>query len=323
MKTFLQKQTLMMVAMVILTTTVLPGFGWSIKDPSKASLRIALLPIPDALPFHVADIKGYFKYEGVTAKPIPVASPVERDQLMQTGQIDGMLTEITTTAYFNRSGVKIKIVSTARAPLAGYSLFRILAAPNSRLRSPEDLAGVPIGISKNTIIEYVTDRLLMEKGLGPKEIKKISIPIIPERYQLLLQGRIKAATLPEPLANSAMKAGAIQIVKDGDFPKYSVSVLAFSLKSLQSKPEAVRAFLRAWDRAAEDINTSPETQRNIMLKRIRVPGNIRATYSIPMFPRGEVPNAVQWADAMDWMLSKHLLDHILHYQDSITSEYLP
>jgi NitT/TauT family transport system substrate-binding protein len=323
MKTFLQKQIMIMLTMVILATTVLPPIARAIKDPSNASLRIALLPIPDTLPFHIADVKGYFKHEGVTVSPIPVVSPVDRDQLMQSGQIDGMLTEITTTAYFNRSGVKIKIVSTARAPLAGYSLFRILAAPNSRLSCPEDLAGVPIGISKNTIIEYVTDRLLKEKGLGPEEVKKISIPVIPERYQLLLQDRIKAATLPEPLANSAIKAGAIQIVKDGDYPKYSVSVLAFNLKSLQAKSGAVRAFLRAWDRAAEEINTSPETHRDIMLERIRVPENIRSTYPIPMFPRGKIPNAAQWADAMDWMISKQLLDHKLNYQDSITTEYLP
>ena len=309
--------------MVILATTLWPPIAGANKDFSNARLRIALLPIPDALPFHVADIKGYFKDESVSVSPIPVVSPVERDQLMQTAQIDGMLTEITTTAYFNRSGVKIKIVSTARAPLTGYSLFRILAAPNSRLRSPKDLAGVPIGISKNTIIEYVTDRLLKEKSLGPGKIKKISIPVIPERYQLLLQDRIKAATLPEPLANSAMKAGAIEIVKDGDIPRYSVSVLAFNLKSLQAKSGAVRAFLRAWDRAAEDINRSPESHRNIMLERIRVPENIRRTYPIPMFPRSKVPNAAQWADAMDWMLEKHLLDHELNYQDSITIEYLP
>jgi hypothetical protein len=34
---------------------------------------------------------------------------------------------------------------------------------------------------------------------------KQSLPVIAERHQLLLQGQIKAATLPEPLANSAMR----------------------------------------------------------------------------------------------------------------------
>ncbi len=71
----------------------------------------------------------------------------------------------------------------------------LLSAPGSGLRSASDLAGVPIGISKNTIIEYVTDRLLAAEGLDQKKITKKSVPVIPERYQLLLQGQLKAATL--------------------------------------------------------------------------------------------------------------------------------
>jgi ABC-type nitrate/sulfonate/bicarbonate transport system substrate-binding protein len=53
-------------------------------------------------------------------------------------------------------------------------LFRVLSAPDSRLTSTAGLAGVPIGISKNTIIEYVTDRLLTAEGLDSKAIVKKS-----------------------------------------------------------------------------------------------------------------------------------------------------
>jgi len=44
-----------------------------------------------------------------------------------------------------------------------------------------------VGISKNTIIEYVTDRLLAAEGLNHQTIIKKSVPVIPERYQLELR----------------------------------------------------------------------------------------------------------------------------------------
>ena len=43
---------------------------------------------------------------------------------------------------------------------------------------------------------------------------------------------------------------------------------------------------------------------------------------VPMF-KAEYFDAGQWADVMDWMVAKGLLDHALPYADSITSDYLP
>lgn len=297
--------------------------GTATAQTAPPTLKVALLPIPDVLPFHLADARGYFKDEGVAVSAVPVASPLDRDQLMQAGQIDGMLTEIATTANFNRHETNLKIVAIAREPRPGFSLFRILAAPGSGIHGPADLAGQPIGVSKNTVIEYVTDRLLAQKGLKPEQVVTKSVPVIPERYQLLLQGQIPAATLPEPLANSAIAAGATAVVADADIPQYSVSVLAFRVTTLKEKPKAVRGFLKAWDRAAAEINQSPEAYRQLLLERIRVPGNIRDSYPIPPFPRGRVPDAEQWADVMDWMMEKGLLDTPVAYKTSVSADFLP
>lgn len=287
------------------------------------SLKIALLPIIDALPFYVAETNGYFSGHGIKVVAIPVASALERDQLMQSGEIDAMLNEMITTANFNRNDTKVKVLGSARAACAGFPLFRLLAAPGCGLTCPADLAGVPIGVSKNTIIEYVTDRLLTANGLSKDQIVKRSVPAIPERYQLLMQGRLKAATLPDPLAKSALEAGAVQIVDDSTHPRYSVSVLSVSVKTIESKPEAIRFFLKAWNRAAAEINANPDACREILLRKIRVPKNIREKYVIPSFSIAKVPDAEQWADVMDWMIDKGLLIVPLPYKDSVTTSFLP
>lgn len=292
-------------------------------DSGKKEIKIALLPILDAFPFYVAEEKGYFSASGVNVKVVPVASGLERDQLMQSGEIDGMLNEMMTTANFNRDQARVKIVISARKAYPDYPLFRVLSAPRSGLKSAADFAGRSIGISKNTIIEYVTDRLLSAKGVKPDTIVKKSVPVIPERFQLLMQGRIEAATLPDPLAQSALEAGAGLIVDDSAFPQYSVSVLSFSNDSLKAKQAAVQQFLKAWTRAAADINADPEAHRGLLLKKIRVPKNVQNTYKLPQYPLGEVPHSKQWDDVMDWMVAKGLLKSPMPYGDSITTEYLP
>jgi NitT/TauT family transport system substrate-binding protein len=311
-----------------LLVALILAIGFSIglgaqENSAKTSLKVALLPILDTFPFYVAEAQGYFDRYGVKVEAVPVGSGLERDQLMQSGAIDGMLNEMASTANFNRKSIQVKVISSARKAYPHYPLFRILAAPGSNLAAPTDLKGIPIGVSKNTIIEYVTDRLMAAGGLTAAHISKKSVPVIPERYQLLLQRQLKAATLPDPLAKSALEAGAGAVIDDSAHPQYSVSVLSFHLDAIETKAGAVRQFLRAWNHAVQDINANPDSFRKLLLQKIRVPKNIQQTYRIPPFPLREVPSAEQWADVMDWMVSKGLLGAPIPYKNSVTREFLP
>lgn len=307
---------------VLWTLVSLPFSALAEKVEKEALLKVALLPILDVFPFYVAQKQGYFEQAGIRVRAVPVASGLERDQLMQSGEIDGMLTEMTTTATFNQRQPMVRIVRVARVAYPDYPLFRLLAAPASGLRSPKQLSGVPIAVSKNTIIEYVTDRLLAAHGLKQEEIITRSVPVIPERYHLLLQGQIKAATLPDPLAASALKAGARLVADDSTHTHFSASVLSFSVKALEDKGDVVRHFLQAWDRAASQINAAPNDYRGLLLERIRVPKNIQETYVIPPYPRSGVPGKDQWDDVIAWMIGKGLLKASLPYPNSVTEAYL-
>jgi len=314
------------IAGLLVVVLVMAGFSsdLSAQDAeTPVTLKVALLPILDSFPFHAALAKGYFDRYGVAVSAVPVGSGLERDQLMQSGAIDGMLNEMATTANFNRERIQVQIILSARKAYPDYPLFRVLAAPGSGLKSPADLKGIPIGISKNTIIEYVTDRLLAAGGLTSDQIAKKSVPVIPERYQLLMQGQLQAATLPDPLAKSALEAGAVAVIDDSSHPQYSVSVLSFSMQALKTKANAVRQFASAWNHAVYDINADPDSFRGLLLQKIRVPQNIQQTYRIPPFPLREVPDAKQWADVMNWMVSKGLLKTSIPYNNSITTGYLP
>ncbi len=151
--------------------------GWllSVVNPvmaaSPVTLKVALLPIFDTLPFYVADENGYFNARGVDITALPVGSAVERDQLIQAGAADGAVNEMISVINFNRERTTARVVGAARKSVTGAPLFRILAASDAGIQHPGDLAGVPIGVSMNTIIAYVTDRLLGEAGLSPSQIR--------------------------------------------------------------------------------------------------------------------------------------------------------
>jgi NitT/TauT family transport system substrate-binding protein len=190
------------------------------------------------------------------------------------------------------------------------------------VKSPADLAGVPVAISENTIIEYITSRLLEAEGLTPDQVATRSVPAIPERFQLLMESKIEAATLPDPLAQSAITSGANLVVDDASHPEYAVTILAFGADSLRDNPEGVRRFLKVWNRAAEEINADSAAYRALLLEKVRVPKNVQETFSIPPFPIGEIPTERQWGDVTSWLIAKGLIDGDAPYATSVTGEFL-
>ena len=292
-------------------------------DEKGDYLRLALLPIPSVLPIFVAEKNGYFEESGLKIETLSVGSALERDQLMQAGRIDGMINEISGAAIFNRDKVQVKIIGIARSPIGTAPIFRILAAPESGFSDIRDLAGIPIGISKNTVIEYITRRLMENGGVEGGDIAFKFVPVLPERLQLLLSGQIKAATLPDPLGTSAIRAGAVEIVNDTALAGVSASVVSFSTAALTGKPEAVKKFMAAWYRAVEDLNADPQQYKGLMLEKIRVPKNVHDNFVIPPYPRKVVPSRQQWDDVMVWMVEKKLLSLPLAYEDSVTVDFLP
>lgn len=293
-------------------------------ENKPVEVKLALLTIVDALPFFVATKQGYFTANNVDVTFIPAASAAERDQLMTAGQADGMINDLISTVLYNKQNVQIQIVRFSRVATKEAPMYRILAASKSGIKNPKELAGVPIGISQGTVIDYVTARLLQKEGLTPDQIKTEAVPKMPDRLALLGSGQLKAATLPEPFSTIAQEtSGAVLVVDDSKYPEYGNSVISFRKSFIDQNPEAVKGFLTAVEKAVADINKDPNAWRSLLGENKLVPANVQATYPVPPFPPASVPTEAQWKDVIDWMKSRSLVDKDLPYAESITPQYLP
>ena len=69
-----------------------------------------------------------------------------------------------------------------------------------------------MAVSKNTIIEYVTDRITAGQNMPDGSLNKVVIPQIPTRLEMLQNGKLAAATLPEPMALLPLPAVVILLL---------------------------------------------------------------------------------------------------------------
>ncbi len=305
------------ILLIILLLCIAAPVAGGCAKAGTGTLRIAVLPILDALPLYVAEAEGYFTAHGVTVELIPVASAAERDQLLQAGQIDGFITDLVALALYNRESSQVVAVRYAMVPTAEFAQFRILAAAQSGIITVEGLRGVPIGVSEGTVIEYVTYRLLEAEGLPTEAIATLAVPKIADRMTLLNAGELRAATLPEPLASLAMQQGAVPILDDTRHPEVSCSLYAFRKEVTAQQPQTVHAFLAAINQASAAINANKSRWSALLAEKGLVPAPLAGTYTLPDYPADAVPTAAQFADVVAWLQATGRLTQAPSYRDSV------
>ena len=312
------------VMVLILFATLLSACGGAApaarEDPT---LKIAVLPILDALPMYVAEAQGYFKDAGINVEFMPVASAAERDQVMQAGQADGMINDLISTVLYNKDAQKIAIVRFARTASPDQPQYSIVASKDSGITSPDQLKGVDIGISEGTVIAYTTDRLLQHAGLTKDDIKTTNVPKIPDRLQLLAESKLKAANMPEPFATLAEQGGAVRVLDDRSWPEVGTSEISFNVATLKSKPETVKKFLAAIDKATADVNSNPDKWNGLLTERKLIAAPLIGKYQLPKFPAASVPSEAQIKDVLAWMTDKGLIKQEVPYSQLVDARYLP
>ncbi len=276
-----------------------PAFAAPASVP-PAPLRVGILPDADSLPLLVADAEGLFASAGVTVSLLRFNTAVERDAALQANAIDGAVSDLLAVALAAQGGFDIRATSLT------VGRYGLVAAPGTAVTSPADLAGKSVGISSNTIIHYAAETMLARSGLAAADIRVLAVPKIQLRMELLLAGKLDAACLPEPLLSVARARGARLLVASDD-AGLGAGVIVFSGAALEGRRADIAAFYRAYKRAADRIDTAPDSYRNFLVDVARFPAEVRDSFTFVVYKSPRLPSAADLASVLSWMTAKGLL----------------
>ncbi|MDO9574518.1 MAG: MetQ/NlpA family ABC transporter substrate-binding protein [Candidatus Contubernalis sp.] len=311
---FKRKVFLITSLILLLTISLLGGCGEKAPEqPEVERMRFGLTPDVSCLPMVLAEQEGIYEKLGLQVELVYFTSAMERDQAIQAGQIDGAVSDIVAVGFFLDSGFNIQITSLNEGN------FALVAAPDSGIQSVQDLQGKSIGLSNNTIIEFMVDEILAKNGLTPEDIRKEYIAAIPQRREMLLQGQIDAACLPEPLGSLCVEQGALMIT-DSDQEGILPSVIIFTEDYIAEKPEAIKKFYQAYREAADLINPDPSVYNDLLLEKLRFPEEMLDKYDIPYFNEPALPHEEGVQSYLDWL--KGRIDKDLTYEDMVNKDFL-
>jgi len=289
-------------------------------EPQK--VRFGALPVLQALPLYVAQEKGLFSKAGVDVDLVPFNTAAEKDIALASGNIDGCFADLVTPSVLIGNGRDVRIVATNYDTRSDRRMFAVLGRPAGKYRNPGDLAGVPIAVSSNSVIHYVTERLLTAGGVAEDKVASVEAKNIGMRMQMLISGQVEAATLPEPLVTAAVNLGATLVADDSGIGE-SQTVLVFSGQFLKQHADVVKAFLRAVADASRLVNEQPDSVRPVMVEHVRLPEGLRATYPVPHFPDLRAPDKECVTTVAQWLKKRGVITPMLTYEQVVDASYIP
>jgi NitT/TauT family transport system substrate-binding protein len=299
--------------LLLLTLLCAPGYA-------ARKISFGVLPVIQALPLFVAADKGFFSGENLEVELVPFKSGLEKDAAMAAGRTQGYFGDMLTSIILGANQVPVRMVATVFNTTGSQRMFAVLAAPGTGKPALEELAREGIAGSSNTVIEYVTIRLL-EKTSPGASLNLIETKDIPVRVPMLLSGKVPGAVLPEPLVTLVESRGAVVVADDRGLG-ITPTTLLFTRDFITERTDDVRAFLRATARGSAFISDYPREARAIMIKHTRVPEPLQASYPIPEFGPPTAPANDLVMDAYYWLRQKGVLRKELTLEEMVRGDLL-
>ncbi|MDR1413255.1 MAG: ABC transporter substrate-binding protein [Actinomycetes bacterium] len=281
---------------------------------SLPAIKVGTLQTDDLLPLWVAEAEGLLTQGGLNVEIQSFQSAQEQIAAVTAGEIDAIMTDLVVPVQLTAAGTPMRAVTIMQGAPAG-----VVAGKDSGISTVSDLAGVKTGCSSPTILEFIYDKALTEAGVPADQIQTEEIKKLPVRLEMLQQGQIKAAALPWTLWQLAVQQGAVPVLDEAQDGSYTSTVLEFRDEWLQQENAAgaIKTLRDIWDQAVDLINASPDSYRELLVEKAKLPEPLRDSYPVRHYPATAPVPQEQVEEVVNWMVDKGYLNEALAYAELI------
>lgn len=251
------------------SASVMSSLPTSFGPAEKTTLNVGVVPAMDSAGFFIALHEGLFAKEGLTVKYTPAVSSETAVAQQLQGKLD--ISAGNYVSYVNEAAIDhqpIELIAEGSIMQQGAQV--IFTMPGSKIKNLSQLKGQMLGVNAPGNIDYLLDvSVLAENGVNPQAVQFPSasdpafaadggaIPF-PEMAQDLQDGKIAAATMPEPFASQAeQQLGAVPLadLNQGATSDFPIEGYVVTKQWAAQNPNTLKRFLAALEAGQEIADT--------------------------------------------------------------------
>ena len=218
----------------------------------SAALHVALMPVEDCLPFYLAQRTGIYERLGLDLRIHTYQAQLDTDTAIARRHVHAAYSDLARAIMLQQDSVGLRAIATFEGRLD------LITARHDRVRKLEQLKERMLAVARHSITDYWSDRLTDTASMARTDIFRPQINDVRIRTDMLCNGTMDAAFLPEPYATEACLRGNRRNFSTRDLRPQRVALVA-SNSSLNdpSRREQLGLLTKGYDLAVEQLASVP------------------------------------------------------------------
>ena len=247
----------------------------ALPSPEAGTFRMGTEPWLGYGPWWIADSKGLFTQNGLTAKVTSFDTDDQINAALVSGQLDGANIATHTALRLISEGTPITIVLLLDQSNAADA---ILAGPG--INSIADMRGKKVAYEEGTTSDILLRYALSQNGMTINDIVKVPTPAA-QAGILAIAKKVDVAVTYEPYLTSALQQSSSfkLIYKAAQEPGLIGDVFVVRNDYLAGHPGQVDALLKTWGDAVAYLRTNQTAGQAIIEKAVGAnPGDLKTAF---------------------------------------------
>lgn len=167
----------------------------------SAALHVALMPVQDCLPFYIAQQTGVYERLGLDVRIHTLQAQLDTDTAISNGHVHAAYSDLARAIMLQQDSVAVRAVAAFDGELSLVTMRR------GRIRQLNQLKEKMVAVARHSVTDYWSDRLTDSATIARSAIFRPQINDVRIRTDMLCNGTMDAAFLPEPYATEAVVRG--------------------------------------------------------------------------------------------------------------------
>ena len=280
-----------------LAATVLVGVTSSAQATQQqtATVRVATLPIANALPMDLGIRKGFFQEEGIEISKTTLQSG--NDVVLAVANKNADIGYLGYVPMMIARTQGIPFTAVAASEVEGTSnddnWQNILVKGDSSIRGPADLRGKTVAVNAlKGVGEVMIRAALQKRGVDPNSVNLLALPF-PAMRSALSNGQVDAVWTPEPFLSQILSDGGRTVMAPG--PElgrfWPIGGYGALNEWITGNPAVAARFRRAINRSLSYAQANPNEIRDLLPAASR---NVRLPIWSPLVDRQKLVQLAQY-----------------------------
>ncbi|MFA5522933.1 MAG: ABC transporter substrate-binding protein [Tissierellales bacterium] len=280
--------------------------GEEVNSEGNLNLKIGVMPAVDSAPIFIAAKNGYFEELGLDVDVQVYTNAMNRQSALQSGELDGAMTDVIALVNNVQNGFDIKVTTSTDGS------FPVLVK--------KDFGGqkdIKVGLMEVSVVNYLSDEFLRDEH----NMDKVFINEIPARLEMINQGQIDMAVLPEPVASQGELMGLEKKVYESK-DEFSPEIMVFTGEAIKKKEKAIKLFHQAYNKAVGKILKDENIARDVLVEELKLNPEVKDKIILPKYNMARIPSQEYIEKIMKWnekVLGKKIG---LKYKDLVEGKFV-